>query len=150
MSTEAGRPSILGTVLVSLALAGIGVVTLIDTSGYADADSVVFPRTVAIALIVFSLLALVRATLIGVKDEGIASMVWWRRILFVGSMFAGVLVMPFTGFLPAAMLAYAGCLIAAMYDRWTTHNALVYSVSGVAIIAAFHFLFKHILNVPLP
>ena len=140
-----------GTALVSALFVVAGIVTLVDAAGYSDLDSKVFPRAAAILLIACATLSLAGA-LVGRRDpdEGFGDGSWWRRALLVGSMLASAALMPLVGFLPASALAFAGGLVAAMHERWSARVALLYAGSGAVVIGAFHALFRHALNVPLP
>lgn len=151
MNDLAGRSGgVTGTVIIALMLIGVGVVTLFDTAGYTDIDSVVFPRAAAIMLIVTSSLVALVALLRGDDSPGFGAGLWWRRLLLVGAMLVAVLLMPWVSFLPAAALAFAGALLAAMHERWQWRRALLYGVSAVVILLGFYALFRFVLQVPLP
>ncbi len=149
MSNNAARRDF-GAVAVSAVLVAFGIVALIDTTTYSDADSAVFPRTVASAMIVFALLAAVR-TLLRLeaavdKPEGSAL----RRIALPILMIAGAAAMPWIGFLTSMILMFLAILIAAMHDRWTGFRLAVYPVAGIIIVIGFYALFRYAFLVPLP
>ncbi len=132
----------------------IGAIVIWDTTTYTDADSYVFPRTVAIAMIALSVL-LVLQWLIGwtpgddvTADEMKKSV--WRRVLLVVAMLGAGLAMPFIGFPLAGAIAFAAILLAAMYDPWTPYRLAVYPVAGAVIVFGFYMLFSRVLQVPLP
>jgi hypothetical protein len=54
------------------------------------------------------------------------------------------------GFLPSGAAAMAALLLIAQHDRWTLRTALLYGLSTSAILTGMYFLFKHVLQVPLP
>ena len=140
----------IGTLVIACLFIGLGLVTLQDVTTYSDTDSVVFPRFVAYALIVCSVLVILASWLRPTPEAGFGGGVWWRRVLLVASMIVCCLVMPFAGFLPATAIAFAGGLIAARHEGWDTRSAAVFAVSGVFIMAAFYSLFRFALGVPLP
>ena len=136
MNEAAGRAGgVTGTVIIALILIAVGVVTLFDTAGYTDIDSVVFPRAAAIMLIVTSTLVVFVALLRGDDAPGFGTGLWWRRLVLVGAMVLAVLLMPWVSFLPAVAVAFVGALLAAMHERWQPRLAA---------------LFRFALQVPLP
>lgn len=148
MNAPAGRD--IGSLLVSLLFVAVGVVTLHDTTGYTDMDSKVFPRAVAIALILSAGASCVLWLLRPVPVEGLGGGNWWRRLLLVGTMLAAALLMPRIGFLAAGILVFAGGLVAGMEERWTPRSLIAYGLSSLVIVTAFYALFKYALYVPLP
>lgn len=139
-----------GTLIVASLFIGMGLITLYDVTSYSDTDSVVFPTFVAYALIFCSVLVIIYSWLRPNRENGFGTGVWWRRLLLVATMLAGCFVMPFTGFLPATAIAFAGGLIAARHEGWDVKSAIVFAVSGVFIMAGFYSLFRFALGVPLP
>ena len=128
----------------------VGAVTLYDAASYTDRDSQVFPRTVAVILIVTAGISLFTRLLRPSDNGGIGPGSWWRRILLVATMLVACLLMPKIGFLPAGAIAFAGGLIAAMHDKWTAKTVLLYWISGAVVMVCFFSLFKYVLHVPLP
>ena len=139
----------LGSILISAFFVFAGIVTLWDTQSYSDADSQVFPQAVAIALILCASLTLIVTFINGDDDEGFGDGIWWRRLLLVAALLIACFLMPIIGFLPAVIVSFTGGLIAAMHDRWTRNRALIYGVSGIAVMSAFYSLFRFVLLVPL-
>lgn len=152
MSNSGGAKSQgqIGSLAVSALFVVVGLITLYDTVGYMDRDSQVFPRAVAIGLIVTASISFVSRLMKPSTDGGFGQGVWWRRLLLVSAMLVASLMMPIIGFLPAAAIAFAGGLIAAMHDRWSAKLAVLYCSSGVVIMIGFFALFKYALHVPLP
>ncbi len=140
----------LGSLIISALFVLAGVITLYDTLGYTDRDSQVFPQTVAIILIICASISFVTRFLNPIDEGGFGRGSWWRRILLIVTMFITCFAMPVVGFLPAGVIAFAGGLIAAMHDRWSISNILVYWGSGAVVMIAFYTLFKFVLHVPLP
>ena len=147
VSTSQGH---IGSLLTSAFFMLAGAATLYDAASYTDRDSQVFPQTVAVILIITAGLSFITRLLRPSDRGGFGPGVWWRRILLVVSMLVACFLMPVIGFLPAGVIAFAGGLIAAMHDRWTTRTVLLYWSSGVVVMVCFFALFKFVLNVPLP
>lgn len=148
-STSMSRGHI-GSLIVTACFILAGVVTLYDTTGYSDRDSQVFPRAVAIILIVSAGVSFVTQLLKPSDEKGFGRGSWWRRIVLVVAMFLACFAMPVIGFLPAGAIAFAGGLLAAMHNKWTPVNLLLYWGSGGVIMVVFYSLFKFALKVPLP
>ena len=140
----------IGSLLVSLFFIFAGLVTLYDATAYTDRDSQVFPQTVAIILVVTATISLIARFLKPSLEGGFGTGIWWRRLLLVASLFLACFLIPRIGFLPAGLIAFIGGLFAAMHDRWTKTNILIYVGSGIALILGFYCLFKFALYVPLP
>ena len=140
----------LGSLLVAAFFIVAGFITLYDTSSYSDIDSKVFPRAAAIVLIVCSLLSLTSGMLKPFRETGFGTGSWWRRLLLVISLLVACLLMPSIGFLPAGILAFVGCMLASMHQKWTTVKIALYSASGLLIMISFYALFRYALHVPLP
>lgn len=140
----------IGSFIVSAFFIIVGIVTLYDTMSYSDIDSKVFPRASAVVLIICSSISLIYGLIRPTAEEGFGQGMWWRRILLVVTMLMSCVAMPYMGFLAASAIAFAGGLIAAMHDQWTTRNLLLYWGSGALIMIGFYVLFKMVLQVPLP
>lgn len=143
-------PGHVGSLVVSALFVLMGIIALYDSTGYSDRDSQVFPRTVAIIMILAAGGSMITRFLNPREAGGFGTGTWWRRILLVVAMFAGCLAIPHIGFLASGAIAFAGGLVAAMHDRWTAMTAALYAGSGVAMMVAFFALFKYVLHVPLP
>jgi len=140
----------IGSFIVSAFFIIAGIVTLYDTMSYTDIDSKVFPRAAAIVLIICAGASLIFGVIKPTAEEGFGHGSWWRRVLLVITMLISCVAMPYLGFLAASAIAFAGGLIAAMHDKWTTKKLLLYWGSGALIMVAFYVLFKMVLQVPLP
>ncbi len=139
-----------GGMIVAAICILIGVLALWDTFDYTDADSFVFPRTVAGSMIVFciALIAWCLVRPIDVVSRRAESTP--RRIGLVTAMLVTALLMPYTGFLLSGLLAFAAIVWLAMYDPWTRGRLIVYPLVGAAIVLGFYVLFTKVLLVPLP
>ncbi len=139
-----------GALLASGFFVAAGFVTLYDASRYTDIDSKVFPQTIAIVMIIAATISFITSFLRPSGESGFGEGTWWRRLLLVATMLIASAVMPMVGFLPAGAIAFVGGLIAAMHDRWTRNNFILYWGAGAVIMGAFYSLFKFALLVPLP
>lgn len=130
----------------------LGVVALWDTTNMMDSDSSVFPRAIAIVMILLSLALIVwkliypAATKNG-ADERASTL---RRIVLVGVMLLSCGLMPWLGFLISGIATYLLLMLVAMYDTWTPLKKIIYPVIAVAVVLGFYGLFAHLLQVPLP
>jgi len=131
----------------------IAVIALWDTTNMVDADSYVFPRAIAISMIVFSLLLivwnLVRPS--GADGEaGPPGASTPRRLALVAAMLLSAFLMPVVGFLVSGLFAFLAIMLTAMFDPWTRFRLVVYPLVAVAVVLGFYFLFGELLLVPLP
>lgn len=147
---EPGKRGYTGSLIVSALFVIAGVVTLYDTTGYSDVDSMVFPRAVAIMLVICASIAFITTIMKSLTEEGFGQGIWWRRGLLVVTMLLACVVMPRMGFLAGGAIAFAGGLIAAMHDRWTARTAWLYCGTGAVIMTGFYLMFRYLLHVPLP
>ncbi len=139
-----------GSLIVSAFFVVAGLVALYDTLSYTDRDSQVFPQTVAVILIICAAVSFITRFMRPTDEGGFGQGIWWRRVLLVATMFLTCIAMPLVGFLPAGVIAFVGGLIAAMHDRWSVKNVVVYWGAGAVVMVAFFALFKFVLHVPLP
>ncbi|MDQ0313647.1 tripartite tricarboxylate transporter TctB family protein [Amorphus orientalis] len=146
--TTEGRD--VGGLVAAIVLVLIGAIALYDTTGYADMDSVVFPRTVAIALILSSLGYIVYAILRRPPAEAHNTGSTLRRVSLVAVMLVSVAAMPWIGFVASGIVAFLCLILVAMHDPWTWQKAIVYPLVGIAIVVGFFALFRYGLLVPLP
>ena len=131
----------------------LAVIALWDTTTMVDADSYVFPRAVAIAMIVFCLLligwGLVQPTS-GNGETSPPGASTSRRVALVVAMLVSTALMPWLGFLISGFAAFVSIMFIAMYDPWTRFRMLVYPFVCAAFVVGFYFLFARLLLVPLP
>ncbi len=138
-------------IVVPAILILVAAAALYDTTGMVDPDSYIFPRMVAIALIVLAGVQ-IAATLIGdttsprVPIRGSSP----RRIGFVVAMLAAVALIPILGFLVAALLAYGATMAIAMHESWSGRARIVYPITGLTVVLVLYWVFRLVLQVPLP
>jgi len=140
-----------GGASMAVLLIGFGAFAIYDTTGYADPDSAVFPRTVAMGLIAVSSVYLTvwlmgRADAPTVLERGS----WPRRLAFVAVMLIAAFAMPWIGFVPVALASFGLLMMIAMFDAWTLRRAAIYILAGLIIVFGFYGLFGWLLQVPLP
>ena len=131
----------------------IAVIALWDTTTMVDADSYVFPRAVAIAMIMFCMLLIAFGLIRPESGNGEASdpgASTVRRLSLVAAMLVSTALMPWLGFLVSGFAAFLSIMLIAMYDPWTRFRILVYPLVCAALVAGFYFLFAKLLLVPLP
>ena len=130
----------------------VAVVSLWDTTHMLDSDSYVFPRAIAIAMIIFCL-TLIVWNLVKPrieKDESKTGASTIRRVALVAVMLGGCLLMPWLGFLIPGILTFFSLMFIAMYDEWSMQRKILYPLIAVAIVVGFYTLFGNLLQVPLP
>ena len=131
----------------------IAAIALQDTTTMVDADSYVFPRAVAIAMIVFCLLLIAWGLIRPASGNGDAAAPGAstaRRAGLVAAMLASTALMPWLGFLLSGLAAFISIMFIAMYDPWTRFRMVVYPLVCAAVVVGFYFLFARLLLVPLP
>jgi len=154
MSNNQNDPLVKDTATIFMACLFIlvSVIALWDTTHMLDSDSYVFPRAVALAMIVFSL-TLIVWNLIKPrieKKETITGASTVRRVSLVVVMLLSCLAMPWIGFLIPGIITFLLLMYIAMYDEWTLKKKILYPLVAVAIVVGFYSLFGNLLQVPLP
>jgi hypothetical protein len=150
MSTDT-RPRDIGGIVFALGFIILGVWVIAETREMTALGSV-FPRAIAGAMIVFSVLLIVIRLLKPVFDgvEGAATRAPVRWLGFVLVMAAWVVLIPVVGFFTTSVVAFLALIAVANHDRWTGRRVLIFTIAGVVIVVAFQVLFTTALNVPLP
>jgi hypothetical protein len=145
-----------GGIAGAAAFTVFGIWILYETMSMSPMGSI-FPRTIAIAMIVMSLALIALnvtgryragASLESTAAEGTESTP--RRLLLVAVMLAWVLLMAVIGFFVTSLLAFFAIMVAANYDGWTARRSLTYGIAAVVIVAAFYFLMVDVLLIPVP
>ncbi|MCH9806279.1 MAG: tripartite tricarboxylate transporter TctB family protein [Alphaproteobacteria bacterium] len=144
----------ISTPIMAALFVAIGALVIWDTTTYTDADSYVFPRTIASVMIGLSVLLAIQWLLGWTKGDDVETSTIAksipRRIGLVLAMIGAALLMPLLGFLISGILAFTAIMFAAMYDPWTPYRAIVYPIAGATIVVGFYLLFSRVLQVPLP
>jgi len=148
--TDRGR-DMPGMVMACLFIIVVGI-SLWDTTTMMDSDSYVFPRAIAIAMIVLCLMLIVWNLVkpVAEKKESISDASTIRRVLLVGVMLFSCVLMPWVGFLFSGFATFCLLMFVSMYDDWTPKRKRIYPLVAVSVVAGFYFLFSKLLVVPLP
>lgn len=131
----------------------IALVALWDTTHMLDSDSYVFPRAIAIAIIILSILLIGRTllNLTGANDEehtpGASTI---RRVALIAGMLISCVMMPYLGFLISGIITFLLLMMISMYDEWTVKLKIIYPLVALSLVAGFYLLFSNLLLVPLP
>ena len=149
-TAPAGRD--VGGMIMAAVFILLAAIALWDTTTMADADSYVFPRAIAIAMIAFSITLIVwnlvrPSAEKGETAEGASTP---RRVGLVAAMLIGTALMPYVGFVLSGLVVFAVIAWFAMYDPWTRFRLIVYPLVGVGIVIGFYTIFAKVLLVPLP
>ena len=148
------KPSDLGGIIVAVIMIIVGGVAIWDTTNMSDPDSFVFPRAIASAMMLLSVIFIIKqliAPSIGENSEaGIIGGSYLRRVGLVIAMIGSALIMPWVGFMISGLLAFGCIMLLAMYDQWTLRLRIVFPLVGVVIVVGFYFMFAELLSVPLP
>ena len=143
-----------GGMIISAILIVVGAAAIWDTTTMSDPDSFVFPRAVAIAMMLLSAIYIIRQLIrpgVGENSEaGTMGGSAYRRVGLVIAMIGSALVMPWVGFLVSGLFTFCSIMLLAMFDEWTTKRKIAYPLIGIVIVAGFYLLFAELLSVPLP
>ncbi|MBE0612843.1 MAG: tripartite tricarboxylate transporter TctB family protein [Burkholderiales bacterium] len=110
----------------------------------------VFPRTMAVAMIVFAAAYIAMALLRPTAPAAMPAGSPWRRGAVMVVLIAWSFLLGHVGFLTTSVIAYTALLIIANYDRWTPRMAVIYSVVGALVLGGLYWVFHEVLQVPLP
>ena len=151
---ENRNPTDVGGIVVAVIMIIVGAIAIWDTTNMSDSDSYVFPRAIAGAMMLLSVIFIAKqliAPSIGENSEaGLIGGSHLRRIGLVIAMIGSALIMPWVGFMVSGILVFACIMLLAMYDEWTPKLRIVFPVVGLVIVIGFYFMFAELLSVPLP
>ncbi|MEM9248841.1 MAG: tripartite tricarboxylate transporter permease [Pseudomonadota bacterium] len=144
------RPGAVTRDLIALLIAGGIALLALQQAADLNPEAAVFPRTIAMAMAVLVLLALVRLLVTRRVTEDPVEGAWIRMAALPLAMFAAVLLFPVLGFGVTAVLLGVVLTFVAQHDTFTVKGwgILLSCVSG--LIVACTFLFSQVLSVPLP
>jgi len=138
-------PGIAGSVVFII----VGILAFWGARDFSPLGSV-FPRTMAVAMIVFAAayiaMALLRPTAPAAMPVGSP----WRRGAAMAVLLAWAFLLGHIGFLATSVIAYTALLVIANYDRWTPRMAVIYAFVGATVLGGLYWVFHHLLQVPLP
>lgn len=144
-----GLPGFLAACLDYLVFAAVGLVILFEVQGLNE-DAAVFPKVVAMALLVFVGMGLLRLTLFRRGEPEMPSGSWPRRIALPLVMLGGIALVPILGFGVAGAVMGLGLLVISLHECLSLKAAIGLPVAVAAIILAVTFAFRDLLSVPLP
>lgn len=149
-STATGRDT--GGMVIAVVFIVMAAVSLWDTTTMADSDSYVFPRAIAVAMIIFSIALIVWNLVRPSHENGESNTAAStpRRVGLIVAMLIGAALMPFAGFALSGIVVFAAIMWFAMYDEWTQFRLIVYPLVGIGIVLGFYTIFAKVLLVPLP
>lgn len=141
-----------GGMVISCLFILISIVALWDTTNMMDSDSFIFPRAIAIAMLVFNFLLIGRYFLnlsvkIKVVQPGAST---GRRIALIAGMLISCVLMPYLGFLISGIITFILLILVSMYDEWTPKTKVTYPLVALSLVVGFYMLFSKLLLVPLP
>ena len=126
-----------------------GLLVLYASRSYTMLGSV-FPRTVAVLMIILSVLYMIQAVRhpkpVSVPTGGSTL----RRVLLFATMLIWALLLEHVGFLSTSLVAYALILMIANFKPWSARSVIQYFGSGAAVVILLYLLFSQVLQVPLP
>jgi len=139
--------------LASLISAGafipLGIYALWETRGMSPLGSV-FPRTIASAMIVFSVIYIVWRWFKPHSDDQAPPGSTPRRLLLVGIMVIWAVSLKHVGFLVTSVVAALLLLLVANYDRWTAERIAGCVLGTLLVVGGLYSVFALGLKVPLP
>jgi len=148
----AARGNDLGGVVFAPAFVLLGVWVWMQTEAM-TALGAVFPRAISTAMMVLSVILIVRAAVAWRRPPSsrvLPPVNPPRQIGLVVAMGAWAVLMQPLGFLLSSLLGFVAIMFAAQYEEWTARKALIYAAVTLAIVVGFQILFVHGLLVPLP
>jgi putative tricarboxylic transport membrane protein len=136
--------------LAALVLFGGAALVVITQSAGLNSYAAVFPRTIAVAMVVFVGFSVVKLFLTRHVTEVVVEGSVVRMIALPLIMLAAVFLIPLLGFMITAVLLGLALIVPAQHDKFTP-KGWAYLIIGLAgTITAFTLLFSEVLGVPLP
>ncbi|MBP0618177.1 tripartite tricarboxylate transporter TctB family protein [Jiella mangrovi] len=148
--------------LVAVGFVAFGAL-LISSTGTMSPLGSVFPITISVAMIVFSLILIARNLFIGMRQAQAADMPeagagaeaetpgsMARRIAFLILIAAWVALIPVLGFFVASVLGFFSIMAVATHERLPAKEIVVLLVIGLAILTGFYLLMADVLLIPMP
>lgn len=136
--------------LISFGAFGLVAAVALFQVGSLNAEAAVFPRTIAIGLAVFLVLATIKLLITREVNETANEGSVARRVSVPVIMLIAVFLVPVLGFGLSGVLMGLALIASAQYERLKAVPMIVLALSVVAIILLFTFGFRDLLSVPLP
>jgi hypothetical protein len=156
MATEqpvAGKTRDLPGMVLAVLFIGVGAWVLLEARDLSALGSV-FPRTIAVALILLSLLLigqnLRRPRAVQAQSGPAGAGSTPRRLALVAVMAGWSVLLPAIGFFVSSIAAFIALLLIAEYERWTARRMIAYGAIALLVVAAFYVLLRDVLLIPLP
>lgn len=138
-------PSIAGAAV----FIAVGALAVYHSSEFSTLGQV-FPRTIAVLMIVLSAVYIAMALLRPRAPAAPGRGSHVRRLLLAVTLVAWALLLNPVGFLTTSVACYAAILVITNYDRWTPRRTLLYAASGMAVVGGLYAIFAYVLQVPFP
>ncbi|WP_445679388.1 tripartite tricarboxylate transporter permease [Radicibacter daui] len=122
-------------------------------TGKASALGAVFPGTIAVAMIGFSLVLgfmLLRRRGAGRAPEAGLGSGTLRRIAIAALLPVWALLLSVTGFLVTSLAAFAVTMVIADYSRTSARTWIIRAIAGAAIVTGFWWIMVHVLLLRVP
>ncbi len=146
--SERPKLDVRGIVGCSIAIA-VGALAFYHAKEFTPLGSV-FPRTVAVAMMIFSVVYIAVAVLRPGEQPAQPAGSTPRRVALVVVLALWSVLLEKVGFLTTSAVAFAAILVIANYDRWTPRRAAVYAASSAIVLGSLYAIFRFVLQVPLP
>lgn len=153
------KPHDLPGVVVAALFIALGVVLIRQTGSLSPMGSV-FPITIAVAMIVFSALLIVRNVVIGARaapagapEEPEAEdlrRTMPRRIAFFAAMALWIAALPVVGFFVTSLAGFFVVMAIALHERMPLREAVLMVVMGVIVVSGFYTVMREVLLIPMP
>ncbi|EGJ20161.1 hypothetical protein RSWS8N_18414 [Cereibacter sphaeroides WS8N] len=130
----------------------LGILIFLGARGMSAVGSI-FPTTIAVGLILFSLLLIglgLRGRTASAPPREAESAGNRRRLALALVMALWVGLLPVLGFIVTSLAAFLAIMIVADYDRPAPRTWAVWILSGVAIVLGFWWLMAHVLLLRMP
>ncbi|WP_420333139.1 tripartite tricarboxylate transporter permease [Roseibium sp.] len=146
---RASKPAVARDLIALLIAGGIALLALQQSAGL-NPEAAVFPETIAMAMAVLVLMALLRLALTRHVSEVPVEGSWLRMIALPVVMLAAVFAFPALGFAMTAVLLGLALTVIAQHDRYSAKSWAILLASVTGVIVACTLLFSEVLSVPLP
>ena len=146
--SESARRDLRGIAGAILAIIG-GALAYYYAGDFTSMGSV-FPRTIAVVMIVTAAAYIAVAWLHPAVQATQPAGSVWRRFALVAVMAAWSLLLEKVGFLTTSLVCFVAIMVIANYDRWTPRKAATYTAASALLVGGLYAIFRFGLQVPLP
>lgn len=136
--------------LFSYAIFAVVGLVVVTQSASLNADAAVFPRTVALGMLFFVGIAVVKLLLVRDVVEETAEGSVLRRVAVPAIMLAMVSILSAIGFGVAGLLMGVALMVVAQHGPASPRHWLLLTIGVLATILVFTYSFRNLLSVPLP